>query len=80
MTPVRRLKIGIQLPEVEYEVQWPELIAMARAAEAAGFDSIWLGDHLLYDIRGVGPRGPWEVWTSLAALAVAASLASIAGA
>jgi probable F420-dependent oxidoreductase len=42
---------------------------MARAAEAAGFDSIWLGDHLLYDLPGGITRGPWEVWTSLAALA-----------
>jgi probable F420-dependent oxidoreductase len=65
----RRCKIGVQLPEVEWEVPWPELIAMARAAENVGFDSIWLGDHLLYDLPGVGPRGPWEVWTSLAALA-----------
>jgi alkanesulfonate monooxygenase SsuD/methylene tetrahydromethanopterin reductase-like flavin-dependent oxidoreductase (luciferase family) len=41
---------------------------MAQTAEAVGFDSIWLGDHLLYDLD-IGPRGPWEVWTSLAALA-----------
>src|SRR4051794_12818309 len=39
---------------------------MARAAEAAGFDSIWVGDHLLYDDP---PRGPWEAWTLLSALA-----------
>ncbi len=63
-----RMRIGIQLPEVEWEVPFPELLAMARAAEAAGFDSVWLGDHLLYDLP-VGPRGPWEVWTSLAAIA-----------
>ena len=42
---------------------------MARTAESAGFDSIWLGDHLLYDLPGGQVRGPWEVWTSLAALA-----------
>jgi alkanesulfonate monooxygenase SsuD/methylene tetrahydromethanopterin reductase-like flavin-dependent oxidoreductase (luciferase family) len=42
---------------------------MARAAEAVGFDSIWLGDHLLYDLPDGVTRGPWEVWTSLAALA-----------
>ena len=42
---------------------------MARTAEAVGFDSIWLGDHLLYDLPGGATRGPWEVWTSLAALA-----------
>jgi alkanesulfonate monooxygenase SsuD/methylene tetrahydromethanopterin reductase-like flavin-dependent oxidoreductase (luciferase family) len=65
---MRPLDVGIQLPEVEYEVPFRELIRMARTAEAVGFDSIWLGDHLLYDTPA-GPRGPWEVWTSLAALA-----------
>ena len=64
----RPLLVGIQLPEVEWEVPFPELIRMAQTAEAVGFDSIWLGDHLLYDLE-IGPRGPWEVWTSLAALA-----------
>jgi probable F420-dependent oxidoreductase len=44
---------------------------MARAAEAAGFDSIWLGDHLLYREEGEPERGPWEAWTMLAALAAA---------
>ena len=58
----------MQLPEVEWEVPFPELIAMAQTAEAVGLDSIWLGDHLIYDLA-VGPRGPWEVWTSMAALA-----------
>jgi alkanesulfonate monooxygenase SsuD/methylene tetrahydromethanopterin reductase-like flavin-dependent oxidoreductase (luciferase family) len=67
--PVSRpLLVGIQLPEVEWEVPFPELIRMAQTAEKVGFDSVWLGDHLLYDLE-VGPRGPWEVWTSLAALA-----------
>jgi alkanesulfonate monooxygenase SsuD/methylene tetrahydromethanopterin reductase-like flavin-dependent oxidoreductase (luciferase family) len=63
-----RMKVGIQLPEVEYEISFGDLISMARLAEEVGFDSIWLGDHLLYDLP-VGPRGPWEVWTTLAALA-----------
>ncbi|MGZ4767231.1 MAG: LLM class flavin-dependent oxidoreductase, partial [Ilumatobacteraceae bacterium] len=64
----RPLLVGIQLPEVEWEVPFAELIRMAQVAEEVGFDSVWLGDHLLYDLS-VGPRGPWEVWTSLAALA-----------
>ena len=42
---------------------------MAKAAESGGFDSIWLGDHLLYDLPDGQVRGPWEAWTSLAALA-----------
>jgi alkanesulfonate monooxygenase SsuD/methylene tetrahydromethanopterin reductase-like flavin-dependent oxidoreductase (luciferase family) len=62
------MKVGVQLPEVEYEIAAPELLGMARMAEDAGFDSVWLGDHLLYDLP-VGARGPWEVWTSLAAIA-----------
>jgi alkanesulfonate monooxygenase SsuD/methylene tetrahydromethanopterin reductase-like flavin-dependent oxidoreductase (luciferase family) len=66
MPPVR---VGIQLPEVEREVRWPEYLAMARAAEAVGFDSIWVGDHLLYRGDDGGETGPWDAWTLLAALA-----------
>ncbi|MGZ4149000.1 MAG: LLM class flavin-dependent oxidoreductase [Actinomycetota bacterium] len=65
----RPLRVGIQLPEVEREVRWPEYVAMARAAEAAGFDSIWVGDHYLYRGDGRPERGPWEAWSMLAALA-----------
>jgi probable F420-dependent oxidoreductase len=60
------LRVGIQLPEVEREVRWPEWLALARAAEAVGFDSVWLGDHLLYHEP---ERAPWEAWTLLSALA-----------
>src|SRR5919197_4745860 len=67
----RPLRIGVQLPEVEREVRWPEYLAIARAAEETGFDSIWVGDHLLYRGDGGPERGPWEVWTMLAALAAA---------
>jgi alkanesulfonate monooxygenase SsuD/methylene tetrahydromethanopterin reductase-like flavin-dependent oxidoreductase (luciferase family) len=66
---VRPLRIGIQLPEVERVVPWPEYAAMARAAEGAGFDSIWVGDHLLYRGDGRTERGPWDAWTLMAGLA-----------
>jgi probable F420-dependent oxidoreductase len=62
------MRLGVQLPEVERHVPWTEYLAMARAAEEAGFDSIWLGDHLLYR-DGDDERGPWEAWTLLGALA-----------
>jgi len=65
----RPLKVGVQLPEVEREVRWPELRDMARAAEQAGFDSLWVGDHLLFRDPDLPPRGPWEAWSILAALA-----------
>jgi probable F420-dependent oxidoreductase len=68
MAPVR---VGIQLPEVEREVRWPEYLAMARAAEAVGFASIWVGDHLLYRGDDGRERGPWDAWTLLGALAAA---------
>ena len=67
------LRIGVQLPEVEREARWPEYAAMAHAAEESGFDSIWLGDHLLYRDDGREERGPWEVWTMLAGLAAVTS-------
>lgn len=69
----RPLKVGVQLPEVERRVGWPELLTMARTAEDVGLDSLWLGDHLLYDLPGGITRGPWEVWTSLAAIAAVTS-------
>jgi alkanesulfonate monooxygenase SsuD/methylene tetrahydromethanopterin reductase-like flavin-dependent oxidoreductase (luciferase family) len=65
------VKVGVQLPEAERVVRWPEHLAMARAAEEVGLDSIWLGDHLLYRDDGREERGPLEVWTLLAALAAA---------
>ena len=65
----RRLRIGIQLPEVEREVRWPEVAAMATLAEQVGLDSVWVGDHYLYRDDGRPERGPWEAWTQLAAIA-----------
>src|SRR4051812_20522738 len=69
----RPLRVGIQLPEVEREVRWPEYREMAVRAEAAGFDTLWLGDHLLYRWPDRESRGLWEVWTMLAGLAAATS-------
>jgi probable F420-dependent oxidoreductase len=60
------MRVGVQLPEVERVVRRDELAAIARAVEEQGFDSLWVGDHLLYR----GPeRGPWDCWSTLAWLA-----------
>ena len=67
----RPCKIGVQLPEVERFVPWPEYVDLARRVEDAGFDSLWVGDHLLYDLPDGSTRGPHEAWTTLAALASA---------
>jgi alkanesulfonate monooxygenase SsuD/methylene tetrahydromethanopterin reductase-like flavin-dependent oxidoreductase (luciferase family) len=63
------LKIGLQLPEVEYVASWAQYLEMARLAEAAGFDSLWMGDHLLYRNPSDPSTGPWECLTVLTALA-----------
>ncbi len=63
------MRIGVQLPEVEYLATWAQVRAMARTAEDIGLDSVWLGDHLLYQWEDAPSRGPWEAWTSLAAIA-----------
>ena len=47
---------------------WPELRDAALAAEAAGWDSVWLDDHLLCD-EGDDLDPKLEGWTALAALA-----------
>jgi probable F420-dependent oxidoreductase len=69
----RTIRIGVQLPEVEREVRWPELLDMTRAVEDLGYDSIWVGEHLLYRWPDRAPRGPWEAWAMLAAIAASTS-------
>ncbi len=65
----RPCKVGVQLPEVERFVPWPDYLDLARRVEGAGFDSVWVGDHLVYDLPDGSTRGPYEAWTTLAAVA-----------
>lgn len=69
----RPLRVGVQLPEVERDVRWPELLDLARRAEDVGLDSLWVGDHLLYRFADGSTRGPWEASSLLAALAASTS-------
>lgn len=50
---------------------------MARLGEQLGFDSVWVGDHLLYRDEARGARGPWEAWTTLAGIAASTSRIAI---
>jgi probable F420-dependent oxidoreductase len=72
----RRLAVGVQLPEVERHVPWSEMRDIARAVEDGGFDSLWVGDHLLYRSAD-RVTGPWEAWAILAALAEATERVTI---
>src|SRR5690606_31702758 len=50
--------------------RWPEVREGARAAEEAGFDGVWLYDHLAGSVHGA-PH-VLECWTTLTAIATAA--------
>ncbi len=70
------IKLGYQIPNFSYgtgvEQLFPTVIAQAREAEAAGFDSVFVMDHF-YQLPGLGdPDEPMlEAYTALGALATA---------
>jgi alkanesulfonate monooxygenase SsuD/methylene tetrahydromethanopterin reductase-like flavin-dependent oxidoreductase (luciferase family) len=74
------MKVGIYLPvregagsghHADVTRSWRDLLGMARLAEEAGFDSVWVPDHLLFRWPGDPPatQGTWEAWSLVAALA-----------
>src|SRR5215207_1233988 len=82
----RPLKVGVLLPDTENQMDgasagWADLAALTRTAEAIGFDSVWVTDHLIHradkpldtpvtiggDLREL--EGPWECWSLLSAIA-----------
>ncbi len=76
--PIPNMKIGLYLPVTEREMgglsaRWSDLLMMAQHAEALGFDSIWIEDHLLFRFSDSHTQGPWECWSILAALAAVTS-------
>ena len=50
-------------------VRFGDIKELALAAEAVGFDSFWLPDHLIYRPHEPDRLGCWEVFTILSALA-----------
>ena len=71
----RRLKVGLMLPQTEGMRGpgvrgWRQVADMARLGEEVGFDSLWLVDHLVYQLEGEDQlRGVWEGWSMLSAVA-----------
>lgn len=70
------MKIGLVLiiaerKELQRAYSYQETREIALQAEEAGFDSLWLYDHLLYRPEGQPTIGIWECWTFLSALAEA---------
>ena len=61
---VPSVRIGLALPQYDYSVagesvlQWSTIVEYASAADRAGYDSLWLSDHLFLDLAKYG--GPPE--------------------
>ena len=71
------MRVGIVLPIGEDDAgggiaDYPAIRDVAIAAEAGGFDSVWVFDHLLYRFDGQ-TTGIHECWTILSAIAEATS-------
>lgn len=70
------MKIGVVLPLAEDDEppgipSYAAIRDRALQTEAAGFDSAWLFDHLLFRFPDQPAAGIWEVWTVLSAIAEA---------
>jgi probable F420-dependent oxidoreductase len=73
------VRLGLALPQYDYSIagesplQWSSVLAYARAAESAGYDSLWVSDHLFLDVAKYGGppdrHGVFDPIVLLAALA-----------
>ncbi|MFN8590574.1 MAG: LLM class flavin-dependent oxidoreductase [Thermomicrobiales bacterium] len=78
----RPLKVGLILPETERQMnggsaRWRDLHEMAMLGEEIGADSLWFTDHLIHRVPGEEPRGMWECWSLISALAAITHRAEI---
>jgi alkanesulfonate monooxygenase SsuD/methylene tetrahydromethanopterin reductase-like flavin-dependent oxidoreductase (luciferase family) len=75
VTVGRPLKVGLYIPNGDGYMsgtinRWSDVLAMATAAEDAGFDSVWVADHMIFRFsENEEPQSRWECWSLLAGLA-----------
>ena len=77
------MRFGLALPQYDFSlpgpagIDWSFVRDWAHHAEALGFDSVWISDHLFLDVARYGgpdqPRGAMECLGTLAALGAATS-------
>lgn len=74
------MRFGLALPHYDTSfggrpATWDAIKMTAQTAEASGFDSVWVSDHLFLDWSKYGGRadaeGSFECWATLSALAAA---------
>src|SRR4051795_10897626 len=64
---MRFVRLNVMI-EGQEGVEWPQWLALAEAAEAAGLEGLFRSDH--YQAIGTGsPAGSLDAWTTLAGLA-----------
>jgi alkanesulfonate monooxygenase SsuD/methylene tetrahydromethanopterin reductase-like flavin-dependent oxidoreductase (luciferase family) len=63
------MKIGVALHTPGAHASADVLMNQARTADRQGFDSVWLGDHLLDYTAEPSPDGPFDSFTLMAAVA-----------
>ena len=74
------MRVGLALPQYDYSLptaplQWAEVEAWARRADALGFESLWLADHLLMSVEKYG--GPSETYEGIEPLTGLGALAAV---
>jgi alkanesulfonate monooxygenase SsuD/methylene tetrahydromethanopterin reductase-like flavin-dependent oxidoreductase (luciferase family) len=70
------VKVGFVLPLARPEgrgPRWEDIRRLTVDGEAAGFDSIWVFDHLMIHHGDDEPMGLWEAWTIQSAVAAITS-------
>jgi F420-dependent oxidoreductase-like protein len=81
MTPAPRIGFGVFAPQgwkrelrgiADPGAAWATTKEVTRAAEAAGYDSIWVYDHV-HNVPKPSGEAVFECWTTMAALAEATS-------
>ena len=74
----RPLKVGLFLQAFEnlrtrVTPSWKDILSITQRAEAVGFDSIWLPDHLFVRFPPDDVYEVWEGWSMLSAVAASTS-------
>ncbi|TML65594.1 MAG: LLM class flavin-dependent oxidoreductase [Actinobacteria bacterium] len=68
------MEVGLALPQFDFSVpgerplRFDTVLSYARRAEALGFESVWLADHLFLGIEKYGGRGQYDAFDPVAAL------------
>jgi alkanesulfonate monooxygenase SsuD/methylene tetrahydromethanopterin reductase-like flavin-dependent oxidoreductase (luciferase family) len=70
----RAIDVGLIITTVEdrdrdWILSWNDIKELVVTGEQAGFDSVWIPDHLIHEPEGVEPYGIWEAWSLISALA-----------